>query len=116
MNSDATAALTPLPAIRPTSKVRRAVTTAVLGQVRVDATTNEHKAALRLLGILPPLDGAVVTADALFTHRDVCAAIRERGGDYLLPAKDNQARLQADIRTALEDRAGVSPLPATAAA
>jgi len=33
MNSDATAALTPLPAIRPTSKVRRAVTTAVLGQV-----------------------------------------------------------------------------------
>ena len=89
---------------------------AVLGQVRVDATTNEHKAALRLLGILPPLDGAVVTADALFTHRDVCAAIRERGGDYLLPAKDNQARLQADIRTALEDRAGVSPLPATAAA
>ncbi|MFM0729584.1 MFS transporter [Paraburkholderia sediminicola] len=33
MNSDATAALTPLPAVRPTSKVRRAVTTAVLGQI-----------------------------------------------------------------------------------
>ncbi|SIO70870.1 Major Facilitator Superfamily protein [Burkholderia sp. GAS332] len=33
MNSDATAALNPLPAVRPTSKVRRAVTTAVLGQI-----------------------------------------------------------------------------------
>jgi MFS family permease len=33
MNSDATAALSPLPAVRPTSKVRRAVTTAVLGQI-----------------------------------------------------------------------------------
>ena len=89
---------------------------AVLGQVRVDAKTNEHKAALRLLGILPPLRGAVVTADAMFTHRDVCAAIQERGGDYLLPVKDNQATLQADIRTALGDGADVSPLPAAAAA
>src|SRR6201996_235205 len=33
MNSDATAALTSLTSTRPTSKVRRAVTTAVLGQV-----------------------------------------------------------------------------------
>jgi hypothetical protein len=88
---------------------------AVLGQVRVGATTNEHKAALRLLGILPPLAGAVVTADAMFTHRDVCAAVRRRGGDYLLPVKDNQATLQADLRAALEDGVGVSPLPAAAA-
>jgi len=89
---------------------------AVLGQVRVDAKTNEHKAALRLLGILPPLTGAVVTADAMFTHRDVCAAIRGRGGEYLLPVKDNQATVQADIRTALEEGADVSPLPTAAAA
>lgn len=89
---------------------------AVLGQLRVDAKTNEHKAALRLLGILPPLQGAVVTADAMFTHRDVCDAIRDRGGDYLLPVKDNQATLQADIRTALEEGADVSPLPTATAA
>ena len=31
---------------------------AVLGRLRVDAKTNEHKAALRLLDILPPLRGA----------------------------------------------------------
>ncbi len=84
--------------------------------MRVDAKTNEHKAALRLLGILPPLKGAVVTADAMFTHRDVCDASRGRGGEYLLPVKDNQATLQADIRTALEDGADLSPLPTAPAA
>jgi hypothetical protein len=89
---------------------------AVLGQLRVDAKTNEHKAALRLLGILPPLAGAVVTADAMFTHRDVCDAVRDRGGDYLLPVKDNQSTLQADIRAALDDGADVSPLPPATAA
>jgi hypothetical protein len=90
---------------------------AVLGQLRVDAKTNEHKAALVLLGILPPLGGAVVTADAMFTHRDVCGAIRGRGGEYVLPVKENQAVLRADIRTALaDDEPGVSPLPAAAPA
>jgi hypothetical protein len=89
---------------------------AVLGQWPVGVKTNEHKAALALLGILPPLDGAVVTADAMFTHRDVCTTIRGRGGEYLLPVKDNQAALQADIRAALEDEAGVSPLPAALSA
>lgn len=90
---------------------------AVLGQLAVGAKTNEHKAALALLGILPPLDGAVVTADAMFTHRDVCAAIRGRGGDYVLPVKDNQSTLRADIKAALaDDEPGVSPLPAAVAA
>lgn len=52
---------------------------AVVAQLRVGAATDEHKAALRLLGVLPPLGGAVVTADAMFTHADVCAAVRGRG-------------------------------------
>jgi hypothetical protein len=72
---------------------------AVIAQMRVEATTNEHKAALRLLGVLP-LQGAVVTADAMFTHADVCGAVLHRGGDYLLYAKDNQAQLKADIEAA----------------
>jgi hypothetical protein len=87
---------------------------AVLGQLRVDGRTNEHKAALRLLGILPPLDGAVVTADAMFTHRDFCHAVRDRGGDYLLPVDDNQPTLKADLAAALADPGGFSPLPAAA--
>ena len=50
---------------------------AVIAQMRVEATTNEHKAALRLLGVLP-LAGAVVTADAMFAHADVCESILDR--------------------------------------
>lgn len=70
---------------------------AVLGQMTVEATTNEHKAALRLLDILPPLQGAVVTADAMFTHADFATAVLEQGGHYILYAKDNQPQLRADL-------------------
>lgn len=70
---------------------------AVVAQLRVEATTNEHKVALRLLGVLPPLGGAVVTADARFTHADVCHAIRGRGGEYVLYAKGNQGDLRDDL-------------------
>src|SRR5512143_1427359 len=41
---------------------------AVLAPLRVDAKTNEHKAALELLGVLS-VKGKVVTGDAMFTHR-----------------------------------------------
>ena len=87
---------------------------AVLGQLRVDTKTNEHKAALRLLGVLP-LEGKVVTADAMFTHRDVCEVVCRGGGDYLLPAKDNQPQLRADIEAAFAVPTALSP-PAEAAA
>lgn len=43
------------------------------------------------------LDGCVITADALHTHANVCAAIRRCGGDYLLLVKDNQPTLREDI-------------------
>jgi len=84
---------------------------AVLAQLRVDAKTNEHKAALRLLGVLP-VQGKVVTGDAMFTHRDVAQEIRQRGGDYILIVKDNQPELKAQIEAALHDDAAFSPLPA----
>jgi hypothetical protein len=85
-------------------------TKAVLAQLPVEASTNEHKAALRLLGILP-LAGQVVTGDAMFTHRDVAQAIRDGGGDYLLVVKDNQPELKAAIASAWHDDADFSPLP-----
>jgi hypothetical protein len=84
----------------------------VLAQLRVDAKTNERKAALELLGVLP-LAGSVVTADAMFTHADFAAAVLAGGGDYLLPVKDNQPRLRADIALAFETPGGLSP-PAAA--
>lgn len=87
----------------------------VIAQMRVDVKTNEHKAALRLLGFLPVRD-KVVTADAMFTHRDFAQAVRDHGGDYILIAKDHQALLQEQIRSALNDEADFSPLPTQAKA
>jgi hypothetical protein len=71
---------------------------AVLAQIRVDAKTNEHKAALELLGILPVKD-RVILGDAMFCQRDVCAKIVEQGGDYLFTVKGNQLGLERDIAT-----------------
>lgn len=88
---------------------------AVVGQLEVARTTNEHKAALRLLGVLP-LAGRVVTADAMFTHRDVCDAITQAGGDYVLAVKDNQGTLHADLHAEFAEGANFSPLPAPPAA
>lgn len=84
-----------------------------LAQVPVADTTNEHKAALDLLRQVP-LAGKVVTADAMFTHRDFCEAVREGGGDYVLPAKDNQPTLVRDIQAAFTPEPGLSPPTASA--
>jgi DDE family transposase len=69
---------------------------AVLGQIRVDGKTNEHKAALELLGILP-LKGKIVIGDAAFCQRDLAQQVIEQGGDYVLFAKDNQPGLVIDV-------------------
>jgi predicted transposase YbfD/YdcC len=69
---------------------------AVLVQVKVDAKTNEHKAALELLGILP-VKGRIVLGDAIFTQREICAEVVAQEGDYLFFVKDNQPGLLADI-------------------
>jgi DDE_Tnp_1-associated/Transposase DDE domain len=69
---------------------------AVLAQIRVDSKTNEHKAALELLGILP-LAGKVVVGDAMFCQRDLAEQVVEAGGDYLLVVKGNQPGLETDL-------------------
>jgi hypothetical protein len=69
---------------------------AVLVQVRVDAKTNEHKAALELLGILP-VRNRLVMGDAMFCQRQICQEVIDQGGDYLFFVKDNQPGLQRDI-------------------
>lgn len=94
---------------------------AVLAQVRVDAKTNEHKAALELLGILP-VAGTVVVGDAMFCQREIAREIVGANGDYVLFVKDNQPSLLADIQAgfAYEDQArrllaATSPCGPTAA-
>lgn len=84
----------------------------VLRQLPVDARTNEHKAALELLDLIP-LKGKLITGDAIFCQRDLSRKIRAKQGDYLWPVKDNQPELLAAIEDAFDD-ADTSPSPATA--
>jgi hypothetical protein len=73
---------------------------AVLAQLRVDAKTNEHKAALRLLGIVP-VAGCIFSGDAAFCQRDFCQEVIDGGGDYVLFVKDNQPGLAIDVAAGL---------------
>ncbi len=74
----------------------------VLAQVRVDSKTNEHKAALELLGLLPRRPGGhLISGDAIFCQKEVCAAVAERGDHYLFVVKDNQPGLAVDIDAGL---------------
>lgn len=86
---------------------------AVVAQIQVDRKTNEHKAALELLGILP-LAGTVVTGDAVFCQKDVCRAVDDGGGDYLFAVKDNQPTLHFDIACMFAESVNFSPLPTEA--
>jgi predicted transposase YbfD/YdcC len=73
-----------------------------LGQVAVDAKTNEITAIHTLLaGLL--LDGWVVTMDALLTQQKIAQAIVAAGGDYIMMVKENQPTLHADIATTFAD-------------
>jgi hypothetical protein len=51
---------------------------AVLDQIPVDAKTNEHKAALELLDLIP-VKGKLFTGDAMFCHRDLSGKISKKG-------------------------------------
>lgn len=74
----------------------------VLAQIRVDSKTNEHKAALQLLNILPRTEGGnIITGDALFCQKEVCQAVLDRGDHYVLMVKDNQPGLMTDIDAGL---------------
>ncbi len=73
---------------------------AVLAQQRVDATTNEHKAALELLGIVP-IKGCIFSGDAALCQRDFCDKIIDGGGDSILTVKGNQPSLALDIAAGL---------------
>lgn len=56
------------------------------------AGRNETAGALEVLELLS-LEDCIVTADALHCHRAFAAAVRERGGDYVLAIKANRGRL-----------------------
>ena len=45
----------------------------------------------------------MVTGDAIFTQKEICRVIRDRGGAYFFTVKDNQPALKADIALAFGD-------------
>ena len=80
----------------------------VIGDIVVEPGQNEITAALALLKDLP-LEGAIVTGDAIFCQREICQTIKDGKGDYLVVVKDNQPDSKAAIAESFGD---LSPLGA----
>jgi hypothetical protein len=78
---------------------------AVVAQLRTEGKGQELAAAKEVLDQVP-LEGRLVTGDALLTQREVSEKVVQRGGDYLLPVKDNQPSLRADLEAAFSPVAG----------
>jgi predicted transposase YbfD/YdcC len=72
-----------------------------LGQRAVEGKSNEITAIPELLRLLD-VSGALVTIDALGCQKDIAAAIRAAGADYLLAVKENQPHLYEDIEGMME--------------
>jgi len=71
-----------------------------LVQQAVEDKTNEIPASLEVLRRLL-FTGEMITVDALLTQREIATTIVDRGGAYLMPAKDNQPELRDTITAVL---------------
>ena len=69
----------------------------VLGQVKVEAKSNEITALPKLLALLD-LAGCVVTTDAMGCQKAIARQITEQGGEYVLALKDNHPLLHDEVR------------------
>jgi predicted transposase YbfD/YdcC len=78
-----------------------------LGQVAVDAKSNEITAMPQLLALLDLRD-KIVTTDALGCQKAIAETIVAGGGDYILAVKENQPTLHAEIQAAF----ATAPTPA----
>jgi predicted transposase YbfD/YdcC len=67
-----------------------------LGQVVVDAKSNEITAIPKLLEILE-ISGCLVTIDAMGCQKEIAQKIVDQKADYVLAVKDNQPKLCAAI-------------------
>jgi predicted transposase YbfD/YdcC len=77
-----------------------------LGQVAVDAKSNEITAMPELLKLLD-LHEKIVTSDAMGCQKDIAETVVVGGGDYILAVKDNQPTLHAEIQAAF----ATAPMP-----
>lgn len=85
-----------------------------IGQLRVDAKTNEIKGIPDLLDWLD-LQGAVVTTDAIGCQKDITKILLGKGADFVLPVKDNQENLHKDIKLEMDTMIAQQQLEASVA-
>ena len=80
----------------------------VIGDLTVQPDQNEITTAMVLLKALP-LEGRIISGDAIFTQREICGHIRDSNGHYLFTVKDNQPALKAGIAEAFGDLSPLRP-------
>lgn len=77
----------------------------VLGQLKVDAKSNEITAIPELLEVLE-LSGCIVTIDAMGCQKGIARQIVEQGADYVLALKENQGNLYQGVTDTFEGGLG----------
>lgn len=73
-----------------------------LGHMKVDDKSNEIPAVPKLMELLD-LKGTIITADAMNTQKNTASKAIELGADYVLPIKENQPGLLADVDLLFKD-------------
>ncbi len=73
-------------------------TLTILGQVAVDAKSNEIPAVRDLLKAFASLAGAVITIDAMHTQSDTAQVITGRDADYVMTVKGNMPTLYRQLK------------------
>jgi len=72
-----------------------------IGQLKIEAKTNEIKGIPDILGWLD-IEGAVVTTDAIGCQKEIARILVGKGADFVLPVKDNQSHMHQDILLEME--------------
>lgn len=86
----------------------------VLAHEPITAGVDQAEAELTVApALLARIDwhGRVLTGDALFCQRGLCAQVRAAGGDYLLMVKANQETLYDDIQLLFDPPPALAVLP-----
>lgn len=74
----------------------------VLGQLKVDAKSNEITALPQLLRVLE-LAGCIVTVDAMGCQKNIAKEIIEADADYVLALKGNQETVHEEVKSFLDE-------------
>jgi predicted transposase YbfD/YdcC len=74
----------------------------VLGQVKVDAKSNEITAIPKLLEMLS-IRGCIVTIDAMGCQKEIATQIIDKQADYVLALKGNQGKLYQQVSQQVSD-------------